>query len=137
MFFTPPKKICIKTSSVHGLGVFATEDILSGELIEVSPISVTKKNQKQPHEWSPQDLMFFKYNGGWGSWISEGLTCVAFGYASLYNHNDAPNTKHEKDINRGAICFYASKDIKAGAECFIYYCDNYQTKFIKEESHGE
>jgi len=38
LVITPPKKICVKNSPVHGLGIFATEKIIAGELIEECPI---------------------------------------------------------------------------------------------------
>lgn len=132
MIYYPPTKIYIKESRIQGRGVFASSDIQSGELLETVPIAVTKKNDKQPHEWSPQDLMFFKYNGGWGTWATNELTCVAFGYASLYNHNDQPNVRYEKNIEQSAINFYAIKDIKQDEECCILYYENYKTKFLSE-----
>jgi len=137
VIYNPPKKIHVKPSPVHGLGIFASEDIQEGELIEIAPIAVTRINNKQPHEWSPQDLMFFKYNGGWGSWISEDLTCVAFGYASLYNHRDKPNVEYKKDFEQGAIHFYATADIEAGEECFLFYYEDYKTKFVREDMNDK
>ena len=117
--------------------MFALESIRKGELIEIAPVAITRRNNKQPHEWSPQDLMFFKYNGSWGPWISEELTCVTFGYASLYNHSDTPNVEYKKDLEQGAIHFYANKDIEAGEECFIFYCENYKTKFVREDMNDK
>jgi len=133
MNFKPPHKIEVKSSPVHGLGVFALKDIQKGELIEAAPIAITLKNNKEPHEWSPQDLMFFKYNGGWGDWFSDEFTCITFGYASLYNHDDNANVEHRKDLEGMRLCFYAKRDIKEGEECFIFYHEGYKTSYVRED----
>ena len=133
MIVSPPKKIHIKSSSVHGRGIFASEDIQKGELIETAPIAIMQKNYKQPHEWSSPDLMFLRYNSGWGTWLEENLTCMTFGYASLYNHSDLPNVEYKKDFENEAINFYAKENIKAGEECFIFYWKNFKTAFARED----
>ena len=133
MIVSPPKKIHIKSSPVHGRGIFASEDIEKGELIETAPVAIVQKNYKQPHEWSGPDVLFLKYNSGWGSWLEDNLACVAFGYASLYNHSETPNVEYKKDFKHTTINFFATKNIKAGEECFILYYENYRAIFVREE----
>ena len=93
----PPRKILIKESPVHGLGVFCTEKISHGEVIEECPIFTLP--------------------------IPKGEKVVSWGYGSLYNHSDPPNAYWISDVERRTFKFVASRDILPGEEIFVWYGD--------------
>ena len=53
--------ICIKDTGKYGKGIYATRDIKTGELIEVSPVLVSCKN-----EWKYLKRRTFNYCFTWG-----------------------------------------------------------------------
>ena len=106
----PPKKICIKDSPGKGRGVFATESISAGEVIELSYIKILNPviEHLDTHCYSfPKWSKTPEYN------------FLPFGYGIVYNHSDEANSDWECD---GTIMkIYATRDIEAGEECCITY----------------
>jgi hypothetical protein len=49
---------------------------------------------------------------------------IALGIGSLFNHGDSPNCKHEIDVVRRVICFYATRDIHTSEELTIDYASD-------------
>ena len=112
-------KIEVKPSK-YGRGVFATEAIRKGQLIEdcpIIPLGRTEfdrvchtKLESYVYEWKgpkqADDTDPGKYTGA----------CVCLGYGSLYNHSFDPNATWEHCVKSQSIKFYAAKSIKAGEE---------------------
>lgn len=115
MEINPPKKICVKQSPVHGFGVFATDYIKSGELIEEAPIYL----MNLPKGEMSSCMLDYRYN--WPKTEYWTHQAVAWGYGSLYNHSDNANAEWRDNIDKGTFDFYALKDINPGEEIFIYY----------------
>lgn len=110
MFFN--NKITIKDSKGLGRGVFATEDIKKGEVIEVAPILVLQFEDFVDTRWN---LLFEYY-----FWMDDEVV-LALGYGSMYNHSVSANAGYEIDIKKKAITFKASKEIKKGEEILFNY----------------
>ena len=110
--------ICIKDTEKYGRGIYATRDIKTGELIEVSPVLISCKD-----EWKYlKKTALFDYCFTWGENYEQ--TAVALGYGSLFNHSYTPNTTFINNIPNLSIDFYAINDIKDGEEITINYNEN-------------
>ena len=115
------KKVCLKTSEVHGTGVFASEGIKKGELIERSPVlvyadDVYKMFQEAAGMMHPQEAYIFY----WGP----GACAVAWGYASIYNHGNGNRANANFEMIKSdtpSIEICATRDIEPGEEIFIHY----------------
>jgi len=118
LVITPPKKICVKNSPVHGLGIFATEKIIAGELIEECPIL------SLPMKFGETSSLFIDYRFNWPSGSSQWEEqVVALGFASLYNHSENPNAYWFSNYEKRTFSFVSSRDIEPGEEIFVWYGD--------------
>ena len=118
LVITPPKKICVKNSPVHGLGIFATEKIIAGELIEECPIL------SLPMKFGETSSLFIDYRFNWPSGSSQWEEqVVALGFASLYNHSESPNAYWFSNYEKRTFSFVSSRDIELGEEIFVWYGD--------------
>ncbi|MEL6988949.1 MAG: SET domain-containing protein [Bacteroidota bacterium] len=98
-----------------GRGIFTTEKINKGDLIEVCPLIIIPKDQvKQIHESKLHDYYFL-----WGEDQKE--IAIALGYGSLYNHQLHPNADFLLDLVNETIDIFCIKDIGAGEEITINY----------------
>lgn len=118
LFFS--QKIQVRRSPVHRWGVFATDDIKSGEILEENcfielPIGL--------NEFS-SILLDYRYN--YPRLSNKAQQVMAFGFSCVYNHSNDPSAKWETDEENRIFIFSAIKDIKKDEEIFIYYGgDNY------------
>ena len=107
--------ICIRDTGKYGRGIFATRDIKAGELIEVSPVLTSSKN-----DWKYlKKTVLYNYCFSWGENYEH--TAIALGYGSLYNHSYTPNAEYNNNIDNLSIDFYAIADITDGQEITINY----------------
>lgn len=113
----PPNKIYVARSPIHGLGIFANEDIAKGEVFEITPIlDVVKSKEEDLGREFLYDYRFaYNKNGKTTKLV------LALGYGSLYNHSDDPNANWKLNEVLDMFEFYAVKDIKRGQEILIYY----------------
>lgn len=111
MFFT--NKITVRDTKKMGRGVFATENIKKGEVIEVAPILILQFEDFIDTKWN---LLFEYY-----FWLDD-VVVLALGYGSMYNHSlDKDNAKYEIDRKKKSITFTTLRDIKKGEEIFFNY----------------
>jgi SET domain-containing protein len=127
------KKIIVKMSRPEfGLGVFATEDINTGELIERCPLIELEWRSKYV-----KDAKLVKY-----VYTNSGCPCneckkhgplmfLAAGYGMLYNHQNTPNTKWDFNFKNLFADLIATKDIKNGEEIFVHYGNSYFKEYSK------
>ena len=118
MIISPPTKIYVSKSPVHGLGVFASHKINLGEIFEVCPVLDIgmKKGESSPM------LMDYRFNWPQGNeWEKQ---VVALGFASLYNHSDNANANWRSNLEDYTFEFYATKEILPGQEIFVWYGDD-------------
>ena len=112
------EKIECKNSPIHGVGVFARQDIPKRTMIEscaVLPFHVdtlTELYEMNEERHILQDYVF--------KW-KPGFFCIAWGWVSLYNHDDNNNAQWRTNHDLNSIEITTTKDIKAGEEIFIKY----------------
>lgn len=113
----PSRKIVIRESSVHGLGVFCLEPIFSGEVFEECPVFSLpiKKGESTPL------LIDYRFNWPQGNEWEEQV--ISWGYGCLYNHADPANAYWVSDLDRRTFKFIANRDILPGEEIFVWYGD--------------
>lgn len=113
-----PTKIYVKNSPIHGLGVFASEEINQGEVFEECP------TLSLPIAKGEVTSLFIDYRFNWPSGTSEYQEqVISLGYGSLYNHNENPNAYWYSENDRKTFKFVASRIIKPNEEIFVWYGD--------------
>lgn len=106
-------KIFVENSEVHGRGVFASEFIKAGELLEECHFILVDNGL--PYPKILKDHFFSWPKGG------EGLV-ICLGYGSIFNHSDnAFNADWETDTLKRKLIFFALRDINPGEEIFTNY----------------
>lgn len=115
MRITPPTKIFITKSQIHGYGVFAKEKIFEGEVIEECPIH----DLNIPHGTASSVLIDYRFN--WPQGMTWEKQVVAWGYGSLYNHSNNANAYWRSNLEKETFEFVASKQINQGEEILVYY----------------
>lgn len=117
----PPKNIYISKSKssdpkngdfISGKGVFASEYIKKGEIIEVAPILILEFTDFIDTKWN---LLFEYY-----FWMDD-FVVLALGYGSMYNHSINPNIKYRISKKEKTITFTAFKSIKKDEELLFNY----------------
>ena len=101
-------------STVHGRGVFATEPIAAGTLVDASPVLVIPSDDWEALTGTAVD----GYLWGWGE---EGNAAIAFGIVSLVNHSYAPNCRYQHDLDAEVVELLALRDIAVGEELTVNY----------------
>ena len=103
-------------NSLHkGRGVFSSENLAAGTVIEIAPVIVmTPEERVILDQTLLHDYIFL-----WGT--DENQCCVALGYVSIYNHDYQSNAEYEMDFETNTIRIKTVRDIKKGEEIFINY----------------
>ena len=101
-------------SGKHRYGMFCTEDIASGSVIEICPIIII------PGEQARQIVRGYILYEYYFEWKKDSIA-IALGYGSLYNHAETPNAEFQPDYKNQYIIFTAVKDIPAGTEIVVDY----------------
>jgi SET domain-containing protein len=110
-----PTKIYVKKSPIHGFGVFASELINEGEMIEECPILRLPVKRGETNHTLIDYTFLWPKSDEWENHV------IGLGFASLYNHSDNPNATWISDIERDTFKFITTKEIKKDEEIFIYY----------------
>jgi len=129
-FFT--KSIEVKESPVHGLGVFAIEDIPKNTCLEICPILKIDKALMQQWwdiEGERHVLLEYIFKSR-----KDGKHAIVWGYGSIYNHSYENSnalfrwsTDHK---NCDAIEFWSTREIKKGEEIFTKYCKDKEDEWL-------
>ena len=98
-----------------GRGVFTSESIAKGTVVEVSPVIVMGQADRLLLDQTPLHDYIFE----WGD--DRTLCCMAMGYVPVYNHATPSNCEYEMDYDEDTITVTAVRDIEAGEELFINY----------------
>ena len=107
--------VAIAPSPNRGRGVFATEDLSAGMVIEISPVIVLTAKERKIVE----QTKLFNYLFEWGK--NRKMACVALGYVSVYNHDYASNCEYDMDYEERTITIKTVKPVKRGEELFVNY----------------
>lgn len=114
-----PIKVLVRKSPKGGKGVFASQNIKKGEVVEVAPIIILQFEELIDTKWNSLFDYYF--------WMDD-FVVLALGYGSLYNHSDKPNAKYSIYKNRKEVKFTALKDIKKGEEILFNYRGSLKSK---------
>lgn len=98
-----------------GRGVFTSEAIPAGTVIEIAPVIVLSTADRQLLDKTHLHDYIFE----WGK--KQDQCCVALGYVSIYNHAYESNCDYEMDYAQQTIAIKTVMHIKAGEELFINY----------------
>ena len=107
--------LVVAPSDKRGRGVFASEKISEGTLIEISPVLVFSAKDRKHVE----KTMLFDYIFEWGK--KRKKACIALGYLSLYNHAYDANCEYEMDYAAELMSIKTVREIEKGEELFVNY----------------
>lgn len=112
----PAQVYVADTGTARGRGVFAAQSFRAGDLIESSPVLVLYL----PFDALPPRIQRIAFNWG-GLTGGQRSAAVAYGYGSLYNHNNPSNLRFEAESGKEVINYYAVRDIAIDQELTINY----------------
>ena len=104
-------------SSTHqmGKGVFTSENLEAGTVVEISPVIVmSDEDRKLIDQTILHDYIF-----EWGEDVRQ--CCMALGYIPMYNHSYKSNCEYDMDYDEEIMTIKTVRFIKAGEELFINY----------------
>jgi SET domain-containing protein len=102
-----------------GRGVFTTNSIEEGTIIETSPVVVMNREDRRLLD----QTLLHDYIFEWG--VKKDQCCMALGYIALYNHSYKSNCEYDMDFENETISIKTVRYIKAGEELFINYNGNW------------
>ena len=134
------QKVEIRKSSVHGLGVFAKEDIEKWEMIEAAPV-ILFDSATQGYLYDLYDRRHILMDYPFG-WTNDGaVLAIAMGYGGVYNHSTyGQNIQWIANRELECLEFTASRDIQMGEELFVMYVnslDQDRLWFLTQEEDEE
>jgi len=112
----------IADSFNKGRGVFTSENISAGTIIEISPVIVMSKKERVMLD----QTLLHDYIFEWGK--KKNQCCLALGYVSVYNHSYQSNCEYEMDYDEELISIKTMRYIKAGEELSINYNGDWDNK---------
>lgn len=110
-----------------GRGVFTSENIEAGTVVEVTPVIVMSLEERKLLDQTRLHDYIFEWGG------TKNQCCMALGYVPIYNHSYRSNCEYEMparlnhsdgDFEKEQISIKAVHFIKAGEELFINYNGN-------------
>lgn len=101
------------STTAKSRGVFATQDIKSGQLVETCHLITLPKKDLKKIKDTKLYYYFFEY--------SNSKIAIVFGHGSLYNHSYTPNARYLFNYKNQTMKVVAIKDIKEGSEIFVNY----------------
>lgn len=106
-------KIFVEDSPIHGKGVFCSELIKAGEVLEECHYILCDNGYNYPQILHDH---FFSWPKGGGGLV------ICLGYGSIFNHSDDNyNADWQTDTQKNKFIFYALRDILPGEEIFTNY----------------
>lgn len=105
----------IASTDSMGRGVFTSENISAGTIIETAPVIVMSTEERKLLD----QTLLHDYIFEWGK--TKDQCCMALGFIPIYNHSPESNCEYEMDFDEESISIKTVKDIKAGEELFINY----------------
>jgi uncharacterized protein len=105
----------IAPAGTSGRGVFTSEDIKAGTIVESSPVIVMSNEERKLLD----QTLLHDYIFEWGP--DKDQCCMALGYIAMYNHSYRSNCEYEMDFGNRLIHIKAVRPVKTGEELFINY----------------
>jgi hypothetical protein len=135
--FIQHKKIILGNSTIHGRGVFATDDIAVGEIIERCPMIQMEYRSK--YQLDPQifNYMYAQLPCPCSDCQNHGyILFMVGGYGMMYNHQDMPNAKWKFNYTQLIADVIAVKPISKNSEIFISYGNVYFLDKVKKDAQN-
>jgi uncharacterized protein len=104
----------VAASPLGGRGVFASERIEAGDVVEVCPVIVVPAAEIDA-------LNATTLRDHWYGWGDDGDAAVAMGHGSFYNHADDPSCGYEAHDDLDALVVRTRRRVEAGDELTIDY----------------
>ena len=110
------------------MGVFATERILEGEVIEECHL-IPVQRVSDPNKYFMAD---YKFDNPVKGTTKEYV--LPLGYGAVYNHDDNNNAgwRNHLDSNRNTFEFFAIRDIEPGEEICTKYGTNHYWETVNK-----
>ena len=105
----------IAPTSSMGRGVYTSENIEAGTIIEIAAVIVMSREERKLLD----QTLLHDYIFEWG--IKKDQCCMAMGYIPVYNHSYKSNCEYEMDFEEEKISIRTVHFIIAGEELFINY----------------
>lgn len=105
----------IAPTASMGRGVFTSEEIAAGRVVEVAPVIVMNREERKLLDQTKLHDYIFE----WGE--DEQQCCMALGYVPVYNHSYESNCEYEMDFEQQQISIKTVRIVKAGEELLINY----------------
>jgi uncharacterized protein len=105
----------IAATNNMGRGVFTSESIEEGTVVEIAPVIVMSREERRLLD----QTLLHDYIFEWG--IKKDQCCMALGYIPVYNHSYRSNCEYEMDFENDTISIKTVRFIKKGEELFINY----------------
>ena len=105
----------ISQSEEKGRGVFTSEDLEADSIVEISPVIVMSKEERQMLDKTTLHDYIFE----WGE--EKNQCCMALGYIPVYNHSYSSNCEYEMDFEAKTMSVKTIRTIKKGEELFVNY----------------
>ncbi|MFM8591385.1 MAG: SET domain-containing protein-lysine N-methyltransferase [Sphingomonadales bacterium] len=105
----------IAPTRAKGRGVFTSEPLEAGQLIECSPVIVLNANDRKLLDQTLLHDYIFEWDP------EQKQCCMALGYVPLYNHACPSNCEYEMDYDAGQISIRTLRGIQKGEELLINY----------------
>jgi SET domain-containing protein len=130
-------KTYIKEAENKGMGVFASEDIKAGDVIEYCHCMVLAFRENYH-----KDPVIYQYAYPGDDEISDEWTnhgrkfLIPLGYGGIYNSSEKEiyaNAKFRTYTDDKLIIFTATKDIKTDEEVLVWWSQQYYDYFIKNK----
>ena len=121
MKFKVPNKIEIKESPGKGMGVFSTDFIKKGEVIE--ECYIIKLPTKR---WEISSTLLYDYRFCYPQGENWTEYVIPLGYGCVYNHSDENNAMWRNHSTKRGFEFYACRDIEIGEEICTNYGPDYR-----------
>lgn len=105
----------VKITEKKGRGVFTSQAIPAGTMVENSPVIVMKKTDRLHLD----KTLLHDYIFEWG--IQKDQCCMALGLIPIYNHSYESNCEYFMDFEEHSMMVKTVIDIKEGEELTVNY----------------
>lgn len=107
--------LLLKDIGEKGRGVFTTEPIEAGTIIEISPVIVMEQQDRTHLD----KTLLHDYIFEWGPHKEQ--CCMALGLVPMYNHSYTSNCEYFMDFEEKMMMIKTVRDIEADEELTINY----------------
>ena len=127
--------IVVGYSEIEGIGVIATNNIASGQLIERCPMVRLDWRSNYINDPQLRKYCYLESNCGCSTETNPdkeynthgSVYWMVLGYGMIYNHQDSPNTEWNFYYDSSMADVVATQDIPKGSEVYVSYGSSYFT----------